>query len=80
MQGANWEETEEYGDARLERCPAFMPVPGPLQKVQRAEFWPRLWLFKPTGLGIWVWITSGWFGLLLGCLVTVACPSPYFSF
>ena len=30
---------EEYGDARLERCRVFMPVPGPLQSVQRAEFW-----------------------------------------
>ena len=23
----------------MERCRAFMPVPGPLQTVQRAEFW-----------------------------------------
>ena len=30
---------EEYGDARMERCRAFMPVTGPLQTVQRAEFW-----------------------------------------
>ena len=30
---------EEYRDARLERCRAFMSVPGPLQTVQRAEFW-----------------------------------------
>ena len=29
----------EYGDARLERCRAFLPVPGVLQTVQRAEFW-----------------------------------------
>ena len=29
----------EYGDARLGSCRAFMPVPGPLQTVQRAEFW-----------------------------------------
>ena len=26
-------------NARLSRCRAFMPVPGPLQTVQRAEFW-----------------------------------------
>ena len=25
--GAGWEVAEEYGDARLERCRAFMPVP-----------------------------------------------------
>ena len=30
---------EESGDARLERCRAFMPVPGVTQTVQRAEFW-----------------------------------------
>ena len=34
-----WSVAEEYGDARLERCRAFMPVPGPLQTVLRAEFW-----------------------------------------
>ena len=30
---------EEYGDARLECCRAFLPVPGVVQIVQRAEFW-----------------------------------------
>ena len=30
---------EEYGDARLERFLAFLPVPGVLQTVQRAELW-----------------------------------------
>ena len=30
---------EGYGDARMEWCRAFMPVTGPLQTVQRAEFW-----------------------------------------
>ena len=38
MQGAILGEAEEYGDAGLERCRAFMPVPGPLQTVERAEF------------------------------------------
>ena len=37
---------ERYGDARLERCRAFLPVllpvPGALQTVQRAEFWGAL--------------------------------------
>ena len=27
------EEVEEFGDARLDRCRAFMPVPGPVQTV-----------------------------------------------
>ena len=34
-----WGTEEEYGDARLERCGAFLPVPGVMQTVQRAEFW-----------------------------------------
>ena len=34
-----WGTVEEYGDVRLERCRAFLPVPGVLQTVQRAEFW-----------------------------------------
>ena len=33
-----WGTAEEYGDARLERCRAFLPVPGVMQTVQRAEF------------------------------------------
>ena len=37
-----WGTVEEYGDARLERCRAFLPVPGVLQTVQRAEFWGAL--------------------------------------
>ena len=36
--GSVWGTAEEYGDARLERCRAFMPVPGVMQTVQRAEF------------------------------------------
>ena len=46
---------EEYGDARLERCRAFMPVPGPLQTVQRVEFWCAiiaLQSYWPCRLGI----------------------------
>ena len=36
--GLVWGTAEEYGDARLERCRAFLPVPGVMQTVQRAEF------------------------------------------
>ena len=39
MDGAVCGVAEEYGDARLERCRAVVPVPGPPQTVQRAEFW-----------------------------------------
>ena len=35
LYGVRWRSME---DARLSRCRAFMPVPGPLQTVQRAEF------------------------------------------
>ena len=38
FEGSVWGVAEEYGDARLERCRAFMPVPGVMQTVQRAEF------------------------------------------
>ena len=46
---------EEYGDARLERCRAFLRVPGVLQIVQRAEFWGAivaLQAYWPCHLGI----------------------------
>ena len=32
-EGAVWGVAEEYGDARLERCRAFMSVPGLMQTV-----------------------------------------------
>ena len=38
FEGAVWGVAEEYGDVRLERCRAFMSVPGPIQTVQGAEF------------------------------------------
>ena len=53
--GLVWSTAEEYGDARLERCRAFMPVPGVMQTVQRAEFWGAtlaLQAYGPCHLGI----------------------------
>ena len=50
-----WGTVEEYGNARLERCRAFLPVPGVLQTVQRAEFWGALLAMQaywPCHLGI----------------------------
>ena len=50
-----WGTVEEYGDARLERCRAFLPAPGVLQTVQRAEFWGAivaLQAYWPCHLGI----------------------------
>ena len=46
---------EEYGDARLERCRAFLRVPGVMQTVQRPEFWSAivaLQAYWPCHLGI----------------------------
>ena len=51
MDGAVWGVAEEYGDAGVERCRTFMPVPGPLQSVQRAEFWVPLWLCSRSSRG-----------------------------
>ena len=34
-----WGTAEKCGDARLERCCAFLPVPGVMQTVERADFW-----------------------------------------
>ena len=50
-----WGTVEEYGDARLERCRAFLPVPGVLQTVQRAEYWGAIVALQacwPCHLGI----------------------------
>ena len=50
-----WGTAEEYGNARLERCRAFLPVPGVMQTVQRAEFWGAivaLQAYWPCHLGI----------------------------
>ena len=54
-EGSVWGTAEEYGDARLERRRAFLPVPGVLQTVQRAEFWGAilaLQAYWPCNLGI----------------------------
>ena len=53
FEGSVWRTVEEYGDARLERCRIFLPVPGVMQTVQRAEFFKVLFLpCRRTGLVI----------------------------
>ena len=55
FEGLIWRTAEEYGDARLERCRAFLPVPGVMQTVQRAEFWGTILAMQaywPCHLGI----------------------------
>ena len=39
FENLGWRTVEECGDARLERCRAFLHVPGVMQTIQRAEFW-----------------------------------------
>ena len=54
-EGLVWGTSEEYGDARLERCRAFLLVPGVMQTVQRAEFWGAILALQahwPCHLGI----------------------------
>ena len=53
--GLVWGTAEEYGDARLDRCRAFLPVRWVMQTVQRAEFWGAvvaLQAYWPCHLGI----------------------------
>ena len=53
FEGLIWGTAEEYG--RLERCRAFLPVPGVMQTVQRAELWGAiiaLQAYWPCHLGI----------------------------
>ena len=55
FEGLIWRTAEEYGDARLERCRAFLPVPGVMQTVQRAECWGAIVALQaswPCHLGI----------------------------
>ena len=55
FEGSIWGTVEEYGDARLDGCRAFLPVPGVLQTVQCAEFWGAilaLQAYWPCHLGI----------------------------
>ena len=52
---SSWRTAEEYGDARLELCRAFLSVPGVMQTVQRAEFWGAIvamHAYWPCHLGI----------------------------
>ena len=55
FEGVVWGVAEEYGDARLERCRAFLPVTGVMQTVQRAEIWGAIHAVQaywPCHLGI----------------------------
>ena len=75
FEGLVWGTVEEYGDVRLERCRAFLPVPGVMQTVQRAEFWGAILAmhpYWPCHLGIDNLDVARSIGRLLdhGCLVT----------
>ena len=75
--GSVWGVSEEYGDGRVDRCRAFMSVPGPLQSVQRAEFWGAvlaLQAYYPCHLGIDNLNLSR---TIVGCLIMGPYPSLY---
>ena len=67
-----WGTVEEYGDARLERCRAFLPVPGVLQTVQRAEYWGAIVALQAYCLVILVLIISMSFVALVDYLMLIA--------
>ena len=72
MDGAVWGVAEEHGDARLERCRAFMPVPGPLQTDQRAELWGAIMALQsywPCHLGF----DNLYVARSIGCLLDHGC-------
>ena len=55
FEGSVWGTVEEYGDARLERCRMFLPVPEVMQTAQRAELWGAILAMQaywPCHLGI----------------------------
>ena len=64
---------EEYGDERVDRCRAFMSVPGPFQSVQRAG--ALLWLFRIIILFTLALIILMLLVLLVGCLIMGPYPS-----
>ena len=70
--GLIWGTAEEYGDAHLERCRAFLLVPGVMQTVQRAEFWVLLLLCRLTGPAIQVLTTLMLLVALVVCLIMTA--------
>ena len=73
--GLVWGTAEEYGDARLERCRAFLPVPGVMQTVQRAEFWGAivaLQAYWPCHFGIIILMLLG---ALVACWILIAYPN-----
>ena len=70
FEGSVWGTVEEYGDARLERCRIFLPVPGVMQTVQRAEFWGAILAMQaywPCHLGIDNLNVARSIGRLLDC-------------
>ena len=61
--GVIWCTVEEHGDARLNCCRAFVPLPGPLQK-----FGVRSWHCRPPGRVMWVLTIARSSGRLLATL------------
>ena len=78
--GSVWGTAEEYGDARLECCRAFMPASSVLQTVQRAEFWGAIVALQ----AYWPWPLGTdnlnvALGVLVVCLIMIAQVTPCFG-
>ena len=58
-----WGTVEEYGDARLERCRAFLPVPGSCRMFSVLNSGVLLLPCRRTGFVIWLLITFQLLGL-----------------
>ena len=71
FEGAVWCVAEEYGNVRLERCRAFMPVLGVLHTVQRAEFWGAILALQAYWPCHWALIISMLLRLLEGYWIGV---------
>ena len=74
FEGSTWGTAEDYGDARLERCRAFLLVPGVMQTVQRAELWGAilaLQAYRPCHSGIYNLNVAR----SIGCLLDSDCFS-----
>ena len=77
--GLIWGTAEKYGDARLERCRAFLPVPGVMQTVQRAEFWGAIVALQ-AHWSCHLGIDNLNVARSIGCLLDSDCLSKPFAF
>ena len=71
MQGSTWGGgvAADCGDAVQDKCRVIVSVLGPLQTVQRAEFWCTILALQAFWLGHLGVVTFKLSGPLVGCLI-----------